>query len=275
MSSTLSKRLAYRPSPIHLCSRAASARGQQIGQREEPTLRAVEHVEVLDGFVDLPVLQVADPIPVVSLQQHTDERVQEVQVLGRRFEREGVDRDAVLPEAEFQVASAEQRRQLPVAVPDVEHDRLRRVLLRVRDQEVQQEALAAARRAEHQRVADVLHVQVEGVRRPVRRLEDGQGLLSKVRAHGVAVIEREQEAQVREVRFEQREAPKVVRAVSRDDAQPGVEQVVGLLEEAAVVDGHGLHRLGGLVLQRARVRAVQHERRASSRRRSGRGPPAP
>ena len=103
-------------------------------------------------------------------------------------------------------------------------------------------------------------MQVEGVRRLVRRLEDRQRFLSKVRADGVAVIEREQEAQVREVRLEQREPPKVVRAVARDDAQPGVQQVVGLLEEAAVVDGHRLHRLGGLLLQRARIRAVQHER---------------
>ena len=129
----------------------------------------------------------------------------------------------------------------------------------MRDQEVQEEALAAAGRAEHQRVTDVLHMQVEGVWRPMRRLEDGQRFLSKVRADGVAVIEREEETQVREVGFEHREASKIVRAVSRDDAQPGVEQVVGLLEEAAVVDGHGFHGLGGLMLQCSWVRAVQHE----------------
>ena len=99
---------------------------EQVGQREEPTLAAVEDVEVLDGLVDLPVLEVAEAIPVVAFQQHTDERVQEVQVLRRRLERERIDRDAVLPEAEFEVAPAEQRRQLPIAVPEVEHDRQRR-----------------------------------------------------------------------------------------------------------------------------------------------------
>ena len=62
-------------------------------------------------------------------------------------------------------------------------------------------------------MTDVLHVQVEGVGRPMRRLEDGQCFLSEVRAHGVAVIEREEEAQVREVGFEHREASKIVRAV--------------------------------------------------------------
>ena len=84
--------------------------------------------------------------------------------------------------------------------------------------------------------------------------------LPEVRTDRIAVIEREQEAQVRDIRFEQREPPQVVRAVARHDAQPGVQQVVGLLEEAAVVDGHRLHRLGRLVLQRTGVGAVQHER---------------
>ena len=76
---------------------------------------------------------------------------------------------------------AEQRRQLAVAVTDVEDDGLRRVLLGVRDQEVQQEALAAARRAEDERVADVLDVEVERVRRPVGRLERRERLPSQMR----------------------------------------------------------------------------------------------
>ena len=80
-----------------------------------------------------------------------------------------------------------------------------------------------------------------------------------MRADGFPVIEREQEAQVGEVRLEQRQPPKVVGAVPGNDAQPRVEQVVGLLEEAAVVNGHRLHRLGRLVLECPRVRAVQHE----------------
>ncbi len=108
-------------------------------------------------------------------------------------------------------------------------------------------------------MADVLHVQIERVGRPVRRLEYRQRLLSQVRAHGIAMVEREQEAQVSEVRFEQRQTSKIVCAVPRNDAQPGIEQVVGLFEEAAVVHCHRLHRLSGLVLQRAGVRPVQHE----------------
>ena len=65
-----------------------------------------------------------------------------------------------------------ERRELPIAVAEIEDDRQRVVLLRVRDQEVEQEALAAAGGAEDERVADVLDVQIEAVRRLVRRLED-------------------------------------------------------------------------------------------------------
>ena len=74
------------------------------------------------------------------------------------------------------------------------------------------------------------------------------------------MVEREQEAQVRQVRFEQRQPSKIVRAVAGDDAEPGIEQVVGLLEEAAVVHGQRLHRLGGLLLSARGSVAVQDQR---------------
>ena len=79
---------------------------------------------------------------------------------GRRVQVERIDGDALLPKAELQVAALEQRGQLAVAVPEVEHDGERVVLLQVRDEEVQQEALAAARRAQHQRVPHVVDMQV-------------------------------------------------------------------------------------------------------------------
>ncbi len=59
--------------------------------------------------------------------------------------------------------------------------------------------------------------------------------------------------------LEDREPPQVVRTVAGNDGQPRVQQVVGLLEQAAVVDGHRLHRLGGLMLEGTRVHAVQHQ----------------
>ena len=87
----------------------------------------------------------------------------------------------------------------------------------MRDQEVQQEALAAARRPEHERVADVLDVQVEGIRRLVGVSNDGERLPPQMRTDRLAVVEREQEAQVRDVGLEQRQPPQVVRAVAGDD----------------------------------------------------------
>ena len=76
-------------------------------------------------------------------------------------------RDVLVPQPELEIAAVEERRELPIAVAEVEDDRQRVVLLGVRHQEVQQEALAAAGRAEHERVPDVVDVQVEVVRRLV------------------------------------------------------------------------------------------------------------
>ena len=169
---------------------------QQIRDREEPPLAFVEHVEVLDALVDLAVLQVAQPIPVIALQQHANEGVKKMQVFWRGFERKRIDRQLLMPEADFEVAAAQQRGELSVAVPEIKDHGERLVLLRVRDDEVQQEALAAAGRAQDQRVPDVLDVQVEGVRRVVRRLEDRQSLSLKVRVDSLALIECEDKAQV-------------------------------------------------------------------------------
>ena len=81
---------------------------------------------------------------------------------------------SVLAQAELHVAAVKECRELPVAVTQIENDRERVVLLSVRHQEVQQKALAAARRAEDKRVPNVLDVQVIGERRVVWRLERRQ-----------------------------------------------------------------------------------------------------
>jgi hypothetical protein len=53
----------------------ASSQGtrKQVGEREQPTLAAVENVEILDRLVDLAVFEVADPVAVVASKQHADE----------------------------------------------------------------------------------------------------------------------------------------------------------------------------------------------------------
>ena len=58
-----------------------------------------------------------------------------------------------------QTAPTQSRQQTLVAAADIEHERLRVVLLRVQQQDTEQERLATSRRAQHQRVAHVADVQ--------------------------------------------------------------------------------------------------------------------
>ena len=49
---------------------------------------AVEYVQILDCLVHFTVFEIAQAIPVLTFQQHTDERMEEMQVFGCRIERE-------------------------------------------------------------------------------------------------------------------------------------------------------------------------------------------
>ena len=127
--------------------------------------------------------------------------MQKVQVLGSGVQRERVDGDGVLPQTQFDVPAVQKLRQLPVAVAEVEDDRERVVLLRAGDEEVEQEALAAAGGTEHQGVPDVFDVKVIVERRAVRRLEDRD----RSRQQGgirCSKVDGEQEAEVGRVGFE-------------------------------------------------------------------------
>src|SRR6202035_4096724 len=105
---------------------------EEIGQREQSSLRAIEYVQVLDRLVHLTVFRVAQVIPVVAFQQHAHERVQKMQLLRRRVEREGIDRHVTLTQSDFHIAALQDGGELPVAVSEIENDRQRVVLLRVR-----------------------------------------------------------------------------------------------------------------------------------------------
>src|SRR5262249_49558835 len=147
-----------------------------------------------------------------------------------------------------------------VAVAEIQDNGERVVLLRMRGQKVDEKTLAAAGRAQHERVPDVFDVEIERVGRMVRRLEDGERLSTKMAAGALAGIQSEQEAEIRGVRLKDGESSQIVSAVSGNDAQPGVQQIVRLLEQAAVVHRHGLLRFGSLVLERLRVLAVEDNR---------------
>src|SRR3954454_15270873 len=136
-------------------------------------LGAIEDVQVLALLVQLTILEFAETVLVSTFQQHAGESVQKVEIFWRGIQREWVDLDAASTEPQLQVATLKQRGQLSEALPEIEDHRHRVVLLRMRHQKVQQEALAAARCAQDKAVADVVDVKGEVKRRAVARLKDG------------------------------------------------------------------------------------------------------
>ncbi len=102
-------------------------------------------------------------------------------LVGVGVETERIDREAGSVEGHPQRLAAEVRREALVAPAEIEDQRARAVALQMGDQEVEQERLPAPGRPEHQRVADVLDVQVEGVRRALRRVEHRERFASQVR----------------------------------------------------------------------------------------------
>ena len=105
-------------------------------------------------------------------------------------------------------------------------------------------------RAEHQRVPHVLDVQVEVVRRALRRVEHRERFASEVRVGLGAGVLREQQREVGVVRVQQMHRPDVVGAVARQDGQPGVEQVVALVGHLRIVRGEGLETGAHAALER-------------------------
>src|SRR5215211_7345052 len=124
---------------------------QQVREGEEPSLSPVEHVQILDGLIDFSILELAQAVPVFAFEQDADEAVEEVQVLRGRLQRERINADISLSQAQLHVAAVQERTELAISVTEIEHDRERVVLLGVGDHEIQEEALPASRSAEYQR----------------------------------------------------------------------------------------------------------------------------
>jgi hypothetical protein len=101
----------------------------------------------------------------------------------------------------LEVAAAKQCGELSIAVPEIKDHGERLVLLRVRNDEVQQKTLAAAGRTQYERMPNVLDVKIERIRCVVRRLEDRQSLSLKVCVDSISLVEGENEAQVGRIRL--------------------------------------------------------------------------
>ena len=69
---------------------------QEIRDREQPALAAVQDIQILDRLVHLTVLDVAEARAITAFEQDAHERVEEMQVLGCRIKRERIDRPLLL-----------------------------------------------------------------------------------------------------------------------------------------------------------------------------------
>ena len=78
MSSTLSKSAAYGPPCTQRCRCCDERARQHVRQREEPALRRVERVDVLDGLVEVAVVLHREAVLPARLQQDPHERDEEV-----------------------------------------------------------------------------------------------------------------------------------------------------------------------------------------------------
>ena len=87
-------------------------------------------------------------------------------------------------------AAAEEIRQLLIPTAEVENQRDGVVLLRVGDDEVQKERLAASRGAEDECVPDVRVMQIPVIRRVLGGVKHGQAFaVGEVRAGGMATVD--------------------------------------------------------------------------------------
>src|SRR5262249_30077859 len=102
---------------------AAQSPGQKIRECEQPTLTRIEHVEVFDSVVRLPIFQLGQSVRLVPLQEDPHERMEEVQMLWRRLQRERVDAHALLPKPDFQVSAVKEVGNLAIAAAEIEDHR--------------------------------------------------------------------------------------------------------------------------------------------------------
>src|ERR1700687_3339001 len=120
------------------------------------------------------------------------------------LQAERIDREVTMREADAPRAAAEQRRELLIAPAEIEDRRHRVVLLRMGHDEVHEKGLPRPCGPSHQRVPDVVHVQVPEIRRLMLGLEDGEILAAvQMRARALAGVERKEEAEIRHIRVEE------------------------------------------------------------------------
>ena len=173
----------------------------------------------------------------LDLQQHAHERDQELQVFRGRLERaERIElaRQPARVQLEVQVGSADQFGQLAVGPAQVQDAHARVVLAALGEQEVEQEALARAGRADHQRVRNVAGMRRVIERRAPAGLEDRQVLVAEMLVARLALRHRPQRRQVGRDRGAEVRVAQLPPVVAGSHGKPRVQAVVGLAVKAGV-----------------------------------------
>ncbi len=206
-----------------------------LAEREQAPLVGVELVHRLELLEERLVVGARHNVLAARLHEDFHKREHELQVGRRRREAERVDGDARLLEGDAERASAEVPREGVVTAAQIEDQGPRAVALKVRNQEVQQKRLSAARRAKDQRMSDILDVEVQVVRRAVGRIKDRQRFSSQVGVVLGAGVVAKQQGEIGIVRVKEVHRSDVVRAVPGEHGEPRVQQVVALVGHLRVV----------------------------------------
>ena len=124
------------------------------------------------------------------------ERIVQRRLHARERQTERVDRKSASLDSDRQIAAFEEPGQALVAAAQVEDERARLVLLKVRQQEVEEETLPAARGSENEGMRVVLVVEVEKIGSARLALKDRQVLGAQMGVLEVSGALRKEKAQV-------------------------------------------------------------------------------
>ena len=225
-------------------------RQRAVHQRAQAArLRGVE-VEPVDGVGELATVRLRQR---ALAHQHRAEGVEEVALFRRGRRRERIDGDTAR-QAEVQIRAADRRRQVAVAMHQIEDDDpRRRGVQRAAHQMIQRACLPAVDRAEHQAVADAGDVEVKAARGPLLRRQRGDRRMA-VPIGRRPRVNREQEAHIRDGRLVEFHPAIVPGGIARQHARPLVEDVVALRHQRPVVQrderaGLGRHLTRGLAIR--------------------------
>ena len=114
------------------------------------------------------------------LDQHAHKRKKKEMILWRQRKTERINGEFLPRRIQGHVAAAKELGEPLVTAAKVKDVGLRRVFLEVRNQEIEEKALAASRLSQDECVGNILVVEIEKVRRPARRFKKREILLAEL-----------------------------------------------------------------------------------------------